>query len=312
MKDSEDHACELDPYLDPPKARLRWRRLHSGLLMAVVLNTCLLVLFAWFSRAFADNTVYEVNLVNVMKSDGELKLSPNDGTPPRHTDVAPAPRTAHRPNVAGNPAPAPAPGHNRRNLTAKAPPPLKVRAPQIVDVPTRQVDSLATVVSANPPPPDASLKGNPAGVSGGDGTLDSEGPGGEGRGGMGSGGNGPGGPGGPGAGNPFGEGVNLVRCIGCHAEGSGVIRSPEPAEVERWFGSLHWRPGGTPHPLVLVATIGTQGEVRDVRVKLSCGSDSVDRSAMTIVQGSRWFPARLRADGSPVEVTVEFPMEVFY
>ena len=288
-------------YLYPAKPPFRWKRIHTSFVIALVFNTLVLVLLGWYAGSFAEDTIYEVNLANIIKNDGEVKNQP----PAKRLTLDPAKAQA-RARFAGAPsAPAPAPGHKPENVNAKAPPKLKIDAPQVTpdNGPPEQDPSM---VNNAPPPPDASMNGNPEGVAGGKGN--DEGPGGSGTGGTGNGGNG--------TGNGNGGGqlsamVNRVSCLGCHTNGNVAARGVEPDQIERLFTSIHWKGGGTAHPLTLGATINDQGYVKDCVVVVGTGRSDVDQSAIEVIKMSKWKPGRLQ-DGTPVEVYVEMPMEVYY
>lgn len=284
-------------YLYPTPPPWRWKRIHTALVIAFFLNCGFLVVLGWYAGAFAEETIYEVNLVNVMRNDAEMK--------PEHVakrlTLDPA-RTVGRP--AGAPGAAPAPGHKPENVHAKAPPKLRIDAPKVT--PDNQpAEPDPSMVNNAPPPPDASLNGNPEGVAGG--TGNEEGPGGNGPGGTGTGreGNGNGGGGG------LAQLVNRVTCLGCHqgnGPNGGAPNRVEPDQIERLFTSIRWKPGGTPHPLTLGVTLNDQGYVKDAVVVVSSGRPDVDESAIQLIKMSKWR----YADTASGDTYVEMPMEVYF
>lgn len=281
-----------------PKKR-RWRRIHTAALLATVLNVMALTGLGFCLGRFAEAPVYEVNLADVMRNDAELKA------PPVQKKLVLAPAPASRPSAGkGQGAPAPAPGARPDQPLAKAPPPLKVDSPKVIDVPTRDVESNPSVVD-RPLPAGASDQGNPEGVTGGRGAQDSEGPGGTGTDGTGTGG------GGDGDGSGFTGSVNRVVCLGCH-QGSGTTyeQAPQPYEIERIMCNVRWKFGGSKHPITLGCQINEQGYIVRADIIVSCGNSSVDQSAVQFAQTTKWYPARRGGHG--VSVYVEMPMEVYY
>jgi TonB family protein len=282
-------------YLYPQKEPFRWKRIHTSLVIALIINVAVLIVLGWYAGAFAEETIYEVNLVNVIKNDGELKP---EKAPKRLTlDPARVP-TRKRGAPAG---PAPAPGHKPENVHAKAPPKLKIDAPQVAPD-QGPPDEDPSMVNNPPPPPDASLNGNPEGVAGGRGNE--EGPGGNGTGGTGTGGDGNGSGGG---GGRMAQLVNRVNCLGCHqSDGTTNAGGVEPDQIEKLFNSIRWKPGGTAHPLTLTVTINDQGYVKDAQVMISSGRADVDESAIELIKMSKW------KNPSGADVTVEMPFDVYF
>lgn len=283
-------------YLYPPKPPFRWKRIHTAFVIATVINLIVLTLLGWYAGGFAEETIYEVNVMDVMKTDGQLKNEP----PPKRLTLDPAKAS----RFPGRPGGAPAPGNKPENTTAKAPPKLKIDAPMVTPD-NAPPDPNAGMVSNAPPPPDASDNGNPEGAAGG--TGNDEGPGGTGAGGTGT---------GTGDGNGDGNGgglatlVNRVTCQGCHIvqESAQKVR---PEGLEHWYANMRWKSGGTAHPLTLGVTLNDQGYVKDCRVVLGSGRSDVDDSAIQLIKQSKWRPAT-NADGRTMEYYVEMFFEVYF
>lgn len=296
------------------RPRRRWTRLHTATMLSVVLNVVVILGVAAFAGGMTDQVIYEVNLTDVMAKDAELQPTKKQKTRLTLDPAQVSHSATKRGRAGGRPAPAPAPGH-RNDPNAKAPPPLKIDAPQ-VDPDSGPPEDIPTIVNRPPAAPDASLQGNPEGVTGGKGAQNSEGPGGRGTGGTGTGGTGPGGNGG-GPGNGPGGGlvdlVNRVDCLGCHLSYSPVgqlDKGAAPYEIEKLFNSVRWKYEGTAHDLTLRCSINVQGYVTAIEVVQSSGRSDVDESAMNLIRNSHWKAGT--SGGQPVETIIEMPLRIYY
>jgi len=297
-------------YQYPPKPPFRWKRIHTSFVIALIFNSCVLVMLGWYAGAFAEEAIYEVNLADVMKTDATVKTRQKV----KRLTLNPADVSKIKSKRSGGGSPAAAPGHRPDNPMAKAPPKLKINAPQVTPD-SNQAEPDPGMVSNSAPPPDATDDGNPEGAAGGKGNE--EGPGGKGAGGNGTGGTGNGTGTGDGDGSGNGSGgklaslVNQVHCKGCHPLGTSGLSGCEPDQIERVISAIRWRHGGQPHDLTLEVTINAEGYIEACRVTQSSGRSDVDESAIDFVKLSKWKPARA-SDGTPFSLVVEMPLEVYF
>ncbi|MBM3465405.1 MAG: TonB family protein [Armatimonadetes bacterium] len=295
--------------------RKDWRRMRLAVVLAILVNVAVMGGISLLMGRFAEETIYEVHLADKMSTDARVeaeKPKTRLTLDPAKVNLTTEPR---RKATVGGGAPAPAPGRRPDNPQAQAPPPLLINQPPM-QRDSGPTDPDSSIVGAAPVAPDASLKGNPEGVTGGRGNE--EGPGGTGTGGTGLGGTGTGtgtgtGPG-DGPGNaPLFKLVNRVDCKGCHniTQRAGTVTSPHPIEIERLFMAVHWKSGGERHPMVLRVTLNDQGYVEEVSVTQSSGRADIDESAIQFVRLTKWVPAMMNGT-QPIFYECEMPLDTYY